>query len=683
LVAKRDQWNKTAPADYALPTESWREVVTRRKRCEDLRAKLAAGEVRDINDLITLNLDIRQFSQDVIENCEGPDLLRAFWHAIERITILDPTCGSGAFLFAALNILEPLYEACLERMRSFLEDLERSNHKHRPEKFADFRKVLERVNAHPNYRYFIFKSIILNNLFGVDIMEEAVEICKLRLFLKLAAQVEPDPLAQNIGIEPLPDIDFNIRAGNSLVGYASYNQLSKAVSSKLDFENNADKIAVLAADLQETFDAFRRYQTHGDGSVPTDHKLELRNRLDALEDELNLYLANEYGVKVNNKAAYGKWVKSYRPFHWFIEFYRVVNGGGFDVIIGNPPYAELSSVIEQYRTRNFVTEPCGNLYALCTERSFELLHGDSRFGFIVQQPVTSTARMARCREIILTKSHFVWCSTYDDRPSKLFDGIHHARLAIILAQRAFAESAAAGLAVTRYNKWFKDEREHIFARLSFLTISPTLALGVFPKICSQTEVGIIRKLSQCGDRLETWLSRTPTVHNLFYKITGVGSWFTITKRPPKFFREGKMSSSSRESKIALPSEAVCDRAFCILNSTLFFWFYQVRTNCRDFNPSDFKTFPVPKRLNSAELSPQAEALQAQLDGSAQFVSASHNLTGAIKYEQFRPRQAKAVIDEIDITLAQYYEFDEEECDFIVNYDIKYRSGRESEIEPGE
>ena len=44
-------------------------------------------------------------------------------------------------------------------------------------------------------------------------MEEAVEICKLRLFLKLAAQVEPDTTRDNLGIEPLPDIDFNIRAG--------------------------------------------------------------------------------------------------------------------------------------------------------------------------------------------------------------------------------------------------------------------------------------------------------------------------------------------------------------------------------------------------------------------------------------------------------------------------------------
>ena len=99
-----------------------------------------------------------------------------------------------------------------------------------PKKFEDFKATLTKVGAHPSARYFILKSIILNNLFGVDIMEEAVEICKLRLFLKLAAQVDPDQKHDNLGIEPLPDIDFNIRAGNTLVGYANYDEVKRVVA---------------------------------------------------------------------------------------------------------------------------------------------------------------------------------------------------------------------------------------------------------------------------------------------------------------------------------------------------------------------------------------------------------------------------------------------------------------------
>ncbi len=93
-VSKRTDWNTVAPSEYALPTEIWREVVARRQRYETLRAKLVNGDVGSINDLITYNLDIRQFAQDVIAGCEGPELLRAFWQAIRHISILDPTCGS-------------------------------------------------------------------------------------------------------------------------------------------------------------------------------------------------------------------------------------------------------------------------------------------------------------------------------------------------------------------------------------------------------------------------------------------------------------------------------------------------------------------------------------------------------------------------------------------------------------
>ena len=90
-VSKRGGWNVPAPGDYALPTETWREVVARRTRYYEVRDKLAAGEVQEVNDLITLNLDIEQFTRDVITQSEGPLLLRALWHAMRDVSVLDPT----------------------------------------------------------------------------------------------------------------------------------------------------------------------------------------------------------------------------------------------------------------------------------------------------------------------------------------------------------------------------------------------------------------------------------------------------------------------------------------------------------------------------------------------------------------------------------------------------------------
>ena len=296
-VSERGTWNTPAPDEYANPTEIWREVVARRSRYETVRAKLSNGEIDDINALIAHNLDIHQFAQDVIENCEGPDLLRAFWKAITGVTILDPTCGSGAFLFAALNILEPLYEACLDRMEVFLDELEYARETPRAERFRDFRKVLEDINRHPNRRYFILKSIIINNLYGVDIMEEAIEICKLRLFLKMVAQIE-----EVDRIEPLPDIDFNIQAGNTLVGYATYDEVEKAVTeNRIDFDNTMLRIEEKAEDTEHLFEQFRLQQTELGGDVTPADKQVLRDKLKALEDELNQFLTDEYKVDPNKK----------------------------------------------------------------------------------------------------------------------------------------------------------------------------------------------------------------------------------------------------------------------------------------------------------------------------------------------------------------------------------------------
>src|SRR5206468_3001489 len=114
-------------------------------------------------------------------------------------------------------------------MQAFLEDWERATRKPHPETVAEFHRIQDDVDRHLNRCYFILKSIIIGNLYGVDIMEEAVEICKLRLFLKLVAQVET--VKQ---IEPLPDIDFNIRPGNTLVGFVSLAEIEKASQSRLD-----------------------------------------------------------------------------------------------------------------------------------------------------------------------------------------------------------------------------------------------------------------------------------------------------------------------------------------------------------------------------------------------------------------------------------------------------------------
>ena len=394
-TAKRGEWNRPAPEDYALPTETWRELIARRHRYEGVRGKLAAGEVQSVNDLITLNLDSERFARDVIVNSEGPELVRAVWNALTRISVLDPACGSGAFLFAALNILEPLYSATLQAMRGFLADLETSQRPRPSKALRDFREILDAAGQHRNERYYILKSIIVNNLYGVDIMEEAVEICRLRLFLKLAAQLETYDQ-----IEPLPDIDFNIQAGNSLVGFTSAAAVRRAMEvdlkgqSRMIAPEEEDALRSMenkAASIARQYHYFQQVQTeYGMGYAElADSKRNLQSRLNELRGELDALLAREYGVDASKSAPFRKWQASHQPFHWFVEFYAIMHNGGFDAVIGNPPYVEYSKVKDDYTIKGYETESCGNLYAFLTESSISLLNQTGRIGFIT--PISLTA----------------------------------------------------------------------------------------------------------------------------------------------------------------------------------------------------------------------------------------------------------------------------------------------------
>ena len=697
LLERRKDWNTPAPDSHALPTEIWRETIARHQRCHELRKKLTKGKVTDPADLVTLNLDIRQFVQDVIANAPA-DLALALWKhlhgwkpgkgqsgkAIPALSVLDPTCGSGAFLFAALEILEPLYEGLLERLRALQSDWQAAGEKH-PVWEKDIEAILAAVDRHPNEPYFIHKTIIVHNLYGVDIMEEAVEICKLRLFLKLAAQLEPGQ-----AVEPLPDIDFNIRSGNTLVGYASRSEIKRAVESDTSIDQQVDgreqglltdtisdgnAYTQIMEDAEDTDRLFQQFQTQQD--LGTEGPAEQRNtkdrldqKLNALRSQLDRFLAGQYDQKNLKEKAFKKWQASHEPFHWFVEFYGIMNAGGFDVIVGNPPYVEYSKARRNYELLAYQTIKTGNLYSLCMERSDALQQESSWFGFIVQSPIVSTARMASIRALYSGSSDSLFVSTFDDRPSKLFEGINHARVAIIMRRKGAGRNCCN---TTRYHKWSSIERPSLLSLIHFVPTSFGEQSAVVPKLGTIIERKLFKSVESIQGHLGDLLGKGSD-HGVFYKITGVGHWFTITHRAPKFWRDGSLSSSSRESVILFPGEMAKWTGLAILNSTLFYWYYQMKTNCRDFNPSDFRLFPLPKGLDSSCAEKLGRELGIRMDATAERARAQHSQTGAIEYEKFRPRACKPIIDQIDTLLAEHYGFTEEELDFIINYDIKYRMG---------
>lgn len=688
LIERRKRWNKPAPSEYALPTEIWREVVARRQRYEELHSKLAAGEVRDINDLITLNLDIVQFAQDVIRNCDTPELLRAFWHPLEKISVLDPTVGSGAFLFAALNILKPLYEACLERMEAFVGDLDRSGAKHRPEKFKHFREVMDRVDAHPNTDYFILKSIILSNLYGVDIMEEATEICKLRLFLKLAAQVEHDPTKENLGIEPLPDIDFNIRAGNTLVGYATADEVRRAFKEEaggqgkllLGESSNAYRRFEESVELADrAFRQFREMQTKRgmDSSQFASAKITLRKQIKALEDQLNNYLATDCGVKASDKTSYSRWLASHAPFHWFIEFYGIVSSGGFDVVIGNPPYVEFSRSGVTYKVSNYATAECDNLWAFVLERALRLMSGGGRMSLITPLSLVSSARFAPAYQEVARVSRLATLLTLsgDAHPSVLFAGVKMS-YTIFTCLKAEQQVSQCQIYISKLYRWLAAERENLFALVQYHPALPLSSIGIPFKAGSSMAARVIRKLITSRVTI-AHLERKTGTPMLYHRI--VRHFIKALFTAPYFYNERDGEKKSEDYKVVLfenESTAKIVRSFLV--SSTYYLFFVALSDAYHCGRDLVLAFPVdiqrlPKNSNDALIEIGVRHERDLFKHSVRR-RIRYRATGWIEYDEFYPRESKVFVDEIDPILAAHYGFTDEELDFIINYDVKYRLG---------
>jgi hypothetical protein len=682
LIERRKYWNKSAPGEVALPTEIWREVVARRQRYEEVKRKLTSGNVREVNEFITLNLDLRQFAQDVIQSCEGPDLLMAFWQAIISITILDPTGGSGAFIFAALNILEPLYEACLDRMEAFLAEWGENGRKTHPNYYKKFTEVLARVDTHPNRRYFVLKSIILNNLYAVDIMEEAVEICKLRLFLKLASQVEPNVARDNLGIEPLPDIDFNIRAGNSLVGYATAEEVRRCMKElgggqmRLMDEGEFGSFArfnTRCADVEQAFAKFRQLQTEGDGSVPFADKQELQKRLKAMEDELNRHLAGEYGVKVNDKVEFAKWVKAHQPFHWFIQFYGILTNGGFDVLIGNPPYVVNTPEKVAYLIREglFATYSSKNLYAYVFERSLQLGNPNAAVGMIVQLTALSAEKMSSLQDLLLSRGSLV-TSAFPRRPESIFDGVEMPVTIMI------SRSSSPTLYTTRVNRFYTEERPSALAAMGFAQHGIRLHGHRIAKIGSPIAVGIYRKIESQKGVLGS-LTSSASKHILYYQ-EACRYWVKACVGLPFFRRNGERMPPPHGRTLYLRDAGSCAFAGCLVNSTLFYWFYSTFSDCEHINDALIRDFRIPAESNPSDWIALESRLAESQKRHARRKTIVTKQGHKIEYDEMDAPQSKTILDEIDTVLAKHYGFTAEELDFILNYDIKYRLGRSSEEE---
>ena len=290
---------------------------------------------------------------DVEESIEYSDKERELiLKNIHDMIILDPACGSGAFplgilqrVFNVIDKLDPKHEYYKELT---LKDVTDPIVKAKYEKFYSTKEF--------NYIYKLF--ILQNNIHGVDIQPIAVEISRLRAFLSLIIDEEKNEKEDNLGINPLPNLDFQFICANTLVPLklnptekmfieGHIKNLRKSMNNYFNVHDKEDK-KVAENDVEAFFEQIERDES--------------------LERETKNIICSWHPFK-NKPSLY---------FDYKLQFGL---DRKFDIVIGNPPYIQIQGMAnrlkEMYQNVGYETfKSTGDIYQLFYEKCLFLLSDD-------------------------------------------------------------------------------------------------------------------------------------------------------------------------------------------------------------------------------------------------------------------------------------------------------------------
>ena len=158
-------------------------------------------------------------------------------------------------------------------------------------------------------------------------------------------------------------------------------------------------------------------------------------------------------------------------------------------------------------------------------------------------------------------------------------------------------------------------------------------------------------------------------------------WVRAIDFAPYFWNERDGEQISTQVKtLRLATEEDADAVVAALNSSLFYWWFLLLSDCRHLNFREIESFPLGldrmKKAAKKQLAQLTDELMESFRHHSQRKVTRYQTTGKVIYDEFDQKPSKPIVDKIDRVLAKHYGFTDEELDFIINYDIKYRMGRE-------
>lgn len=314
----------------------------------------------------------------------------------------------------------------------------------------------------------------------------------------------------------------------------------------------------------------------------------------------------------------------------------------FDIIIGNPPYVEYS----KYEYKEKLNNKFGNIYADVIKNSLDLLNKNGVLGFIIPLSYISTTRMSKIRTYVDEKCSKQIILSFADRPDCLFNGVHQ-KLNIVIFKK---NKSKREVYVSNYKHWYCNERKDLLNGCDVLISDYNLKF--LPKIGNEIEKRIFDKIYTTFD------------NNLYNSQNNETKKLYLNMRCCFWIKAFSFNPGSNEYKTFSYNNN--DYAICLFNSTLFWLFWTIVSDCWHITSKELKHF---KYLETNEdFSVLRKDLENKLENTKKYVGSKQT-----EFE-YKHKYCKDVIDKIDDKLAILYHLTDEELNYIKNFALKYRMG---------
>ena len=349
-----------------------KEIV--RYMCKESLIAYHASKQPDVNDSVVRTFVEHHEMQPELESCR--DILL---QALRNVKICDPAIGSGAFPMGLLNELW--------RCREALEPTES--------------------------RVALKKEIIENNIYGVDIERGAIDIARLRFWLSIVVDSEK--------AEPLPNFDYKFMQGNSLIESYQGCDLSR-ISGRTVGRPSTSTQLVIGLDSHLSRKNLQRLLC--EYFSVTDHQQKFNMR-QAINEEVKTLIRESLGGTTVSLAKLNALDPSANQdfFLWHTWFKDIFDNGGFDIVIGNPPYVNIANLIDDvarnFYQRNYKTvKNKSDLYSIFTERAHSLLRAKGTCSYIFSNSWLGTDSFSLFRKFLIEETKVL---KLVDLPDKVFE----------------------------------------------------------------------------------------------------------------------------------------------------------------------------------------------------------------------------------------------------------------------